>query len=270
MREQFIYEKQPFEHLSSPLLTAAGAKHLFTGKKGGVSTGVYASLNLAAGSGDVPDDFGNVIENHRIVAEFMGVKAEDICRSYQTHSCTVEQVGKAHRGTGLTLPPFDHGVDGLVCREEGVLLSVRGADCVTVLLYDGKNGVVGACHSGWRGTLGKIAAKTATAMVDIGARYEDILVAIGPSARSCCYNVGEELYSTFVEEDGKNARFFERRGGKLYLDLQMAVAAALTEVGIADDRIADGGECSVCRSERYFSHRVSGVMRGTMGAFITL
>lgn len=270
MIQDFGYSTVPFAHLKSPLLTTAGAKHLFTGKDGGVSGGVYASLNFAVGSGDVPDSISNVAENHAIAARFFGMEAGDICRSYQTHSTVVETVGKAQRGMGITKPPFDHGVDGLVCAEEGVLLSVRGADCVTVLLYDGKNGVCGACHSGWRGTLGKIAARTADAMVDCGAERQSIVAAIGPSARACCYSVGEELYDTFVAQDAANRDFFQVRGGTLYLNLQAAVCRALNEAGISDGRISDCGECSVCGTDRYFSHRRSGVMRGTMAAFITL
>ncbi len=270
MKERFLYSDAPFGHLTSPLLTSAGARHIFTAKEGGVSTGVYGSLNFAAGSGDPPDDWGNVVENHRIAAAYFGMETEDICRSYQTHSLTVKAVGKGLCGTGITKPPFTEGVDGLVCNEKGVLLSVRGADCVTVLLYDGKNGVCGACHSGWRGTLGKIAALTVDAMCAVGGERGEIVAAIGPSARGCCYSVGEELYYTFTQADGKNSRFFEKRDGVLYLDLQAAVCAALEEAGLSDGRISDGGECSICRRDRYFSHRRSGVMRGTMAAFITL
>ncbi len=270
MREQFIYSDIPFGHLTSPSLTAAGAKHLFTAKDGGVSTGVYSSFNFAAGSGSPADPWENVVENHRIAAAHLGFDTADVCRSYQTHSSTVKTVGKAERGTGLTKPPFDCGVDGLVCCEEGVLLSVRGADCVTVLLYDGKNRVCGACHSGWRGTLDKIAAKTVDAMCAIGAKAEHIVAAIGPSARSCCYKVGEELYDNFTAADAQNSRFFHRCEDGVYLDLQGAVCAALEEAGLSPLHVADGGECSICRPDRYFSHRRSGVMRGTMAAFIAL
>ncbi len=270
MKEQFNYTLTPFAHLTSPTLTRAGAKHIFTAKDGGVSTGVYSSFNFAAGAGEPPDRWENVLENHRIAASYFGMELEDICRSYQTHSSTVKQVGKEHCGTGLLKPPFDEGVDGLVCREKGVLLSVRGADCVTLLLYDGKNGVCGACHSGWRGTLDKIAAKTVAAMCAIGAETSCMVAAVGPSARSCCYKVGEELYETFKSADNANTRFFAKRDGGLYLDLQGAVCAALEESGLKEENIADGGECSICGTDRYFSHRRSGVMRGTMAAFITL
>ncbi|MBR6594360.1 MAG: peptidoglycan editing factor PgeF [Clostridia bacterium] len=270
MRESFVYSTVPFGHLTSPLLSAAGAKHIFTAKDGGVSEGAFASFNFAAGGGEVCDRWENVVENHTMVAHFFGMEADRICRSYQTHSTKVLTVTAAHCGTGLTLPPFEEGVDGLVCAEEGVLLSVRGADCVTVLLYDGGSRVCGACHSGWRGTLGGIAALTVEAMCAAGASRDSIVAAIGPSARSCCYRVGEELYCTFTDADVKNAAFFTHRNGELYLDLQGAVSAALTEAGVKDGHISDGGECSICRPDRYFSHRRQGPVRGTMAAFITL
>lgn len=268
MREAFIYKTAPFSHLISPTLEKASCCHLFTCKDGGVSEGYFKSFNFAAGSGELCDSWENVVENHRIAAEYLGFTKEDVCRSYQTHSLEVRVVDRSYRGKGLVHPPFDCGVDGLVCKEEGVLLSVRGADCVTVLLYDGKNRVCGACHSGWRGTLGKIAAKTALSMCAIGAEAEHIVAAIGPSARSCCYNVGEELYESFLAQDVSNRAFFQNRDGKLYLDLQGAVVSALEEAGLKEENIADGGECSICNENRYFSHRRSGVLRGTMAGFI--
>ncbi len=264
MKERFI---DSGAYIQSPLFIKHGVKHLFTTKHGGVSSGVYESFNFAAGSGEVPDLWENVLENHRIAAEALGCKLGDVCRSYQTHTSNVATVTAADRGKGITLPPYNEGTDGLATAEKNIVLSVRGADCVTVLLYDIKNGACAAVHSGWRGTAGKIVAVATERLCALGADRKDIIAAIGPSARSCCYHVGEEVYKAFSAEPFL-ADCFETRDGKLYADLQKAVAQTLMAAGISDEHISDCGECSVCMPEKYFSHRRSGVNRGTMAAFI--
>ena len=267
--ERFSEYETPISHIKSPLFERHGVKHLFTRRRGGVSEGVYESLNFACGTVS-PDSAENVLENHRRAAAALGMRAEDICKSYQTHSSAVLTVGQAERGTGVTKPPFDTDADGLVTAEEGVVLSVRGADCVTVLLCDVRRGICGACHSGWRGTAGRIAARTVEAMKALGADPKDIIAAIGPSARSCCYNVNEELERAFLAADSNFAGCFTRREGKLFLDLQKAVSLTLMKSGLSDANISDCGECTVCDSINYFSHRRSGAARGTLSAFIVL
>ncbi len=254
-------------YIQSPLLLKHGVRHIFTTKHGGVSEGVYSSFNFAAGSGETPDKWENIVENHRIAAEALGYTAEDICRTYQTHSSNVVAVTATERGKGIVTPPFEQGTDGLVTAEQGLLLSVRGADCVTVLFYDTVNGVCGACHSGWRGTANKIAAAVVAKMKSLGSKPENIIAAIGPSARSCCYFVGDEVYEAFSKEECL-CDCFEIRDGKRFADLQRAVAQTLIYEGVPADSISDCGECTVCSEDKYFSHRVSGVNRGTMAAFI--
>ncbi len=264
LKEQFVFNGS---NIQSPLFIKHGVRHLFTTKDGGVSTGVYESFNFATGSGEVPDTWENVVENHRIATEFLGYGVENVCRSYQTHTNNVAVVGVADKGKGIIKPPFFEGTDGLATADRGVVLSVRGADCVTVLFCDTRSRSVAAVHSGWRGTAGKIAAVAVEKMLALGAERANIIAAIGPSARSCCYHVGEEVYNAFqAEECLKDC--FETRDGKLYADLQKAVAQTLIFAGIREENISDCGECSVCMPDRYFSHRRSGVNRGTMGAFI--
>ncbi len=264
MKEKYIDRGS---YIQSPLFLRYGVSHMFTAKHGGVSGGCYESFNFAAGSGDAPDAWDNIVENHRIAARTLGCTAEDICRTYQTHTNNVAVVTEADRGKGIFTPPFELGTDGLVTADRGVLLSVRGADCVTVLLYDTENGICGACHSGWRGTASKIAAVAVDKMKTLGARPENIIAAIGPSARVCCYSVGDEVYEAFEKEECLRD-CFESRNGKRYADLQKAVAQTLLCAGVPDENISDCGECTVCSEGKYFSHRVSGVNRGTMAAFI--
>lgn len=270
MKEHFTEHEAPISYICSPLFEKHGVKHMFTRRRGGVSMGCYESLNFAVGAGSRPDGAENVLENHRRAASVFGLRAEDICRTNQLHTANVLAVDGACRGTGLTRPPFKQGTDGLVCAEEGVLLSVRGADCVTVLLYDTKRRICGACHSGWRGTAAGISANAVREMRRLGAESADIIAAIGPSARSCCYCVNEEVRGRFLAADGGFAACFERRDGVLYLDLQRAVALTLLKSGVKEENISDCGECTVCGEAHYFSHRRSGADRGTMAAFITV
>lgn len=270
MIEKYTEYTEPIAYICSPLFEKHGVKHMFTRRQGGVSTGVYDSLNFAAGSGTPKDDWANVVENHRRAAAVFGMRAEDICRSYQTHTTKVLPVNKELCGTGLTKPPFNEGVDGLVCKDSGVLLSVRGADCVTVLLYDFKNKVCGACHSGWRGTAGGIVRNAVKEMCDLGAEKDSIIAAIGPSVGGCCYSVNEDVLAEFERADKAFTACFESRNGTLYLNLQRAVSHTLISAGLKAEHISDCGECTVCNGNNYFSHRKSGVMRGTMAAFITV
>ncbi len=270
MKEKYTEYNSPISYICSPLFEKHGVSHMFTRRAGGVSTGVYSSLNFAAGSGVPADSWDNVVENHRRAAAVFGMRAEDICRSYQTHTVKVIAVNSEHRGTGLTKPPFSEGVDGLVCAERGVLLSVRGADCVTVLLYDVKNKICGACHSGWRGTAGGIVANTVLEMCRLGASRSDIIAAIGPSVGGCCYRVNEDVYTEFIKANGDFADCFRQSEDGLYLNLQEAITQTLIKSGVGYENISDCGECTVCNGNNYFSHRTSGVMRGTMAAFITV
>lgn len=270
MVEKFTEHFKPVSYISSPLFDKHGVKHMFTRRHGGVSNGVYESFNFAAGSGSPPDDWANVVENHRLAASVFGLDTKDICRTYQTHTTKVLPVDKGFCGTGLTKPPFAEGVDGLVCADSGVLLSVRGADCVTVLLYDVKNKICGACHSGWRGTAGGIVKNAVVEMCRLGAEAESIIAAIGPSVGGCCYSVNEDVLAEFVKANEAFMACFEYRGGTLFLNLQQAISQTLIEVGIKSENISDCGECTVCNGNNYFSHRKSGVMRGTMAAFITV
>ena len=125
MTEAFVRHESGVQYLTSPLLDAHGVPHLFSLRGGGVSPGVFASLNFAQGSGGLRDTAENVLENHARAAAVFGLPVSRVCRSYQTHSLTVRLVDDRDAGRGLTLPPFDGGVDGLYTRTPALLLSVR-------------------------------------------------------------------------------------------------------------------------------------------------
>ncbi len=256
--------------ITSKILSLPGVAHLFTTRFGGVSEGVFAEMNLAAGSGDIRDDFENVIKNHDICARALGYTSHDVCRTYQEHTANVVVVTSAHKGTGLHRPPFDHGVDGLVTAERTVVLSVRGADCAMLLAADALHGVIGALHSGWRGTLQNAAKNLIAAMTSLGAETPSIYVALGPSIKGCCYEVGSELYEQFSSA-GYHMGFVPEQGkeGKYMLDLTEIIKKQLTDEGVFSDHIDVLPVCTCCNSD-YFSHRRMGVNRGTGGGMIVL
>lgn len=270
MQNDFVYIEGKIPYYQSRLFAENGVAHAFFTKKGGISGGVFESLNFAEGSGGLKDSRENVVKNHAIAASVFGLSERDICRSFQTHTSVVEIVTAADRGRGLTAEPFDHGVDGLVTNDKELLLSVRTADCVPVLLADIESGAVGAVHAGWRGTVGGIAAEAVEKMTELGARRDKIIAAIGPCIGKCCYEVGRGLYDEFTAKNGDYSRFFEPKGEKFMLDLVSANRFILESAGIPPENISSADICTRCNGEKFFSHRLSGANRGTMGAMICL
>ena len=256
-------------YYTSPLFNKYFVPHAFFTRRGGVSRPPFDTLNFAVGLGEEKDSTENVLANHRVAAAVFGLDESYVCRTYQTHSTTVETVNERHRGTGTVKPPFAYDVDGLVTAEEDILLSVRSADCVPILLYDTENDICGAVHSGWRGTLGGISAIAINKMCALGARKENIIAAIGPCAGKCCYEVGAELYGYFTEKDLHTELFFTpAENGKYMLDLTGVNEYLLIKAGVKEENVSACRICTCCNTDMFFSHRVHGQARGTMASFI--
>ena len=198
-----------------------------------MSEGVFSSFNFACGGGSERDSAENVYENHKIAASLFGLGPERICRSFQTHSLTVRKASEADAGRGVTAEPFAEGVDGLYTETPELLLTVRYADCVPVLLCDLASGAVAAVHSGWKGTLGGIAARAAEKLAEISGGAGSIIAAIGPCARPCCYEVSDELYGIFTAADPENAAAFAPcRRGHYMLDMAKIIKRDLNRAGV--------------------------------------
>ena len=255
---------------TSPLLDDAHVRHLFATRIGGVSEGCFGGWNFASGVGEVTDTEQNVLANYEIAANKFGLHASDVCRSYQTHTDFVMTADETHRGVGTTKPKFPFGVDGLVSRTKDLLLSVRSADCVPILLYDPMQKVCAAVHAGWRGTVGGIAANAVREMQRHGSLAQDILAAIGPCIGACCYEVGTEVFDTFLQYDSRMAVCFAPSGDRYMLDLTRANRMILSDAGVAETHIDACGLCTRCDATEWFSHRRMGALRGTMSAFITV
>jgi YfiH family protein len=239
--------------LQSPVLaTLAGIRHAFFTRDGGMSRGIYASLNAGIGSQDDPN---HVAENRARMAAILGVAPERLLTTYQIHSPDV--VIAQTPWTVAERPK----ADAMVTAVPGLAIGVGTADCCPILFADAQAGVVGAAHAGWRGAFTGVVEATIEAMETCGAARGRIVAAIGPTIRQPNYEVGPEFVTRFRQADEANDRFFvpADRPGHARFDLAGYVAARLTRAGIKT--IDDAGDCTYAAPERFFSYRRS-VHRG--------
>ncbi len=235
--------------LRAPSLEALeGVRHAFFTRKGGVSEGLYASLNGGVGSND---DRTRVAENRARMAAALGVTDEALITPYQIHSADAV-VAEA------PWPPADRPrADAIVTRTPGLAIGISTADCAPVLLADHAARVVGAAHAGWRGALAGVTDAAIVAMERLGATRARIVAAIGPMIRQPSYEVGPELVEKFISADAASARFFApaARARHAMFDLAGYVAARLGKAGIA--RVEDLEACTYADAGRFFSFRRS-------------
>ena len=260
--------------VESPLFQReTGLQHGFSTRKGGVSKEHLASLNL---SFSVEDAKENVLENFRRIGERFGKTPEDFVLSKQSHETKVLKVGIKDRGKGITKERDYEGIDALITDEEGIILSCFSADCVPILFYDPIHKAVGACHSGWRGTKGKILQNVVEEMrKHFSSNPAEILIAIGPSICKEQYVVSEDLALSFLEDypglGEDTASPIQRISkDKFQLDLWDLNRRIALDSGIREEHISISGYCTMENPELFFSHRYSQGKRGLQGAFICL
>lgn len=248
---------------------AGGVAHGFSTRLGGVSEGIYATLNLGMNRGDAPD---RVRENYRRFCAAIGADMGNIVCASQVHGDTVRTVTAADLGIGPDEPePWQ--ADGLVTDIPGVTLAVYSADCLPILLYDPVRRVVGAVHAGWRGTALGIAAKAVERMVDCyGCDRLDILAAVGPGISKCCFETHEDVPNAMTSALGVCATPYidPIENGKFKVDLKGINAMRLERAGLLPEHIAVSGDCTACHPEKYWSHRVTNGVRGSQAAVIEL
>ena len=243
------------------------AKHAFTTRFGGVSSGHLASLNLGSNRGDDPE---NVFENYRLLGEATGIDVYRMAFTKQVHGNTVRVVSEADVHEFGTNVPY--AADGLVTNIPGLALICFTADCVPVLLCDAENGVIAAVHCGWRSSVADILGNAMGEMRALGAQPEAICAAIGPAISKCCFEVGPEVIEAARAYLGGDTDGLYTAGeaGKYYLDLKGANARRLLQLGLREENIAVSDECTVCSHEKYWSHRYTKGARGSQGALIVL
>jgi YfiH family protein len=235
-------------NLASPLLSAIpGLRHAFFTRDGGVSDGIYESLNGGLGSRDDP---ARVAENRRRMATRMGVAPEHFLSVHQTHSPDVMVATGPWQGPSRPL------ADAIVTRTEGLSIGATAADCGPILLADPRARVIGAAHAGWKGALTGILESTVDAMEKLGAERTGIVAAIGPLIRQHSYEVGDEFVERFVEADMENALFFIPgvRAGHAMFDLAGLIRMRLENAGVL---MIDDIGVDTYSDDRFFSYRRS-------------
>ena len=248
------------EYLSADNIAVS---HGFTTRLGGVSRDYLASMNLGMHRGDDPK---NVEGNYEILGNALGFDVHHLVLTNQIHSDIVRMVDKTD-SRGLDSHDYPE-CDALITNVPGTALGIFTADCTPVLLYDPGTGAVGAAHAGWRGTAAKIAAKTAEAMAQAyGCRPENLRAAIGPNIGQCCFETHEDVPQAMLTAFGTEANDYIRKvNGKYYVNLKGLNALQLQAVGVRSIEISE--ECTACRPDRFWSHRITGGHRGSQGAII--
>lgn len=257
-------------YLTFPVLDRAeNVRHLFSTRKGGVSKGIYESMNLGFHRGD---DAENVLENFRRIAALFDCTPDKIVCAKQTHTTNIRRVTKEDAGKGVTKEPDYEEIDGLITNEPGLILCTSFADCVPLYFVDPKKQAIGLAHSGWRGTVNRMGARMIEEMNrQFDSDPKDLLVAVGPSICVDCYEVGEDVAGEFQKAfpDTEVLRKGKQEG-KYQLDLWKANEQLLLDAGIREDHLEITDLCTCCNPELLFSHRASHGQRGNLCAFLEL
>jgi len=229
--------------------TVSGIRHGFFTRMGGVSTGLYESLNGGLGSND---NQGLVLENRRLIGRHLGGNDKfggGVVTLYQEHGTTAYEVSSPPSLDGLPR------ADAVISKTPGLVIGVLTADCAPVLLADGEAGVVAAAHAGWRGAIDGIVDSAIREMERLGARRERISAAVGPCIGQAAYEVGPEFEATFLSRDPANSAFFRRNpeSARPHFDLPGFVVSRLAKAGVSN--VEDLALCTCENESLFFSYR---------------
>ncbi len=265
-----LIQKNGIELVTFENLEQTGlVKHGFTTRHGGVSTGVYAGMNMGFSRGE---ERTAVSENYRLLAEALEIDPMAFVATHQTHTTNVLQIKEKDKGAGVTKARTYQDVDGLITNEKGVHLVIFGADCVPVFLLDTKQKAIGLAHCGWRGTANRMAERIVTRMTEVyGTNPADIVAGIGPSIGKCCFQVDDPVVALFRKQIAfADEIIFDdvTEKGKYKIDLWETNKRLLQDCGVKQIEVA--GLCTMCDTERFYSHRKMGEQRGVMAGVMTL
>lgn len=253
----------PLRIYRSAVIPTEGFIHGFPERTGGVSTGLRSSLNLGVSWGD---DRALVDENRRRVAAAAGFDVAQLQATRHVHGTAVWRVGDPHPEG----QPVEY--DGMVCDRPGPVLGAFAADCIPIVFADPVARVVGACHAGWRGTVGGVAANVLVRMAELGSHPGDVRIALGPSIGPCCFEVGAEVVAAFREAFGDVPGMVLAPGDggrvKEHIDLRVATRALLERAGVRAAHLDDRPPCTRCEPARFFSYRRDGREGGIHMGFV--
>ncbi|CRZ34343.1 hypothetical protein DFR55_101115 [Herbinix hemicellulosilytica] len=249
--------------------------HGFSTRLGGVSTGMFSSMNLGSGPLPYQDDPENIRQNFLIITESIGVKPESLVLSDQVHKTNIRIVDENDRGKGFIRPRDYEEIDGLITNKPNITLVTKYADCVPLFFVDPIKKAIGLSHSGWKGTIGRIGYKTVEKMKDaFGSNPEDIIAVIGPSICADCYEVGEEVAEEFRKvfslKNENTEILCKNKNNRYQLNLWEANRRVLLDAGLQQKNIHVSEVCTACNSDLFFSHRKTGGKRGSLAAFLAI
>ena len=267
-----LKEKNHVPYIQFKNLSATGiVKHGFSTRKGGVSTGIFSSMNLNFKRGDDPDA---VLGNYRRMAAALNMRVEDMVLSDQTHTTNVRVITEEDRGKGILRPQDYSDVDGMITNVPEIVLVTSYADCVPLYFVDPVRKAIGLSHSGWKGTVGHIGQKTVWKMHEVyGSEPKDIVAAIGPSICQSCYEVSDDVAEAFranFTADEAADILLDKGNGKYQLDLWKANWYVLTDAGILPEHLSVTDLCTACHPDLLWSHRKTNGQRGGLSAFLSL
>ena len=267
-----IREKNAVTYLAFPALDATGlVSHAFSTRHGGVSEGVFSTMNFSFTRNDNPE---HVLENYRRMASVLGTDVKKMVLSYQTHTTHVRKVTEEDAGKGIVKEREYQDVDGLITNIPGITLVTFYADCVPLYFVDPVHKAIGLSHSGWRGTVNRMGKATLAAMNwEYATNPADVIACIGPSICQDCFEVGPEVAEAFTAEFAEEYHkelFYRKENGKYQVDLWRANQIVLQEAGIPETQIHTTDICTRCNPTHLFSHRIMGTERGNLAAFLAL
>lgn len=251
-------------------------RHGTSTKLGGVSEGIYKSMNLGFNRGDLEE---RVFENYRLFCESLGTNEKDLVFTDQVHKDIVRVATSRDKGMGILRKRSYSEIDGHITKEKGVPLVVFSADCVPIFYVDPVKKAIGATHSGWKGTVLKIGAKTVYQMeLKFQSKPENIVAVIGPCICKKCYEVSEDVAQEFMTKFEKEQweQFIQKnpklkdQEQKYQLDLWEANRLILLEAGLKPENIVVSELCTMCHSDLFFSHRATKGQRGSMVGIIEI
>ena len=262
-------QKGDLEYLVFPKLEETGVvEHLFTTRTGGISCGIYSTMNLSFSRGDDPEC---VSENYRRIGEVLKVEPGHMVASKQTHTTNIHIVREEDIGNGITRPSAYDDIDGLATDIPGIALATFFADCVPLYFVDPVHKAIGLAHSGWRGTVAGMGACMVQFMQEhFQSDPRDLVAAVGPSICVDCYEVSEEVAEQFREGFPEEVLQKGKAPGKYQLDLWKANESILLNAGILPEHLSVTDVCTCHNPEYLFSHRASHGRRGNLAAFLML
>ena len=245
-------------------------KHGFSTRLGGVSKGIFDSMNLAFNRGDNYDD---VMENYNRLSKSIGLSFDTLVASAQDHNTFVRVVTEDNYGIGITKPRDIQSVDALVTNRKSVTLVTYYADCTPLFFVDVKSKAIGLAHAGWRGTVGRIGKKVIEKMTEeFGTSPSDLVCAVGPAISKCCYEVDKTCADEFYKlaELDTSKFIFPYKNNKFMIDLLETNRQILINSGVKPENITVSDLCTRCNSDLLWSHRATNGQRGTMCAMMCI